>query len=259
MLQRDGRTQEIDGKAKSIFCAHTSLEFSNMLTKSSEAAPVISIESAPASRLEARKTDRVQPQGLKTGEGEAPAERTGSHPDHNLLSGLEEALTETRRKIAEDRLDRAKEEMRILRQFSVSPAFLAQRAAAIGKELGSAATDYSELVRDSMETAKQDPASSAATDGIVSSEPPSTALPVENASFATPTELDQDTLNNFRSAIYQAWALLDLSLEDLIRENDLQVTDKLAAGSSREVMQSALHAMDNLNPLNTLRAPAFHI
>jgi hypothetical protein len=230
-----------------------------MLTKSSEAAPVNSIEGAPASRLAARTTDRVQTQELKTGEGEAAVQATGSEPDHNLLSGLEEALTETRRKIAEDRLDRAKEEMRILRQFSVSPAFLAQRAAAIGKELGNAATDYTELVRDSMETAQRDPGSTAVTNGIVSSEPPSTASPVENASIATLTERDQDTLDTFRSAIYQAWALLDLSLEDLIRENDLQATDERTAGSSREVMQSALHAMDNLNPLNVLRAPAFHI
>ncbi len=220
---------------------------------------MISIESASASRLEARKTDRVQTQGLKTGGGEVAVHATGSEPDHNLLSGLEEALTETRRKIAEDRLDRAKKEMRILRQFSVSPAFLAQRAAAIGKELGNAATDYTELVRNSMETAQRDPGSTAVTNGIVSSEPPSTASPVENASIATLTERDQDTLDTFRSAIYQAWALLDLSLEDLIRENDLQATDELAASSSREVMQSALHAMDNLNPLNVLRAPAFHI
>lgn len=220
---------------------------------------MISIESAPASRLDTRKTDRVQTQELKTGGGEVAVQATGPNPDDNLLSGLEEALTETRRKIAEDRLDRAKEEMRILRQFSVSPAFLAQRAAAIGKEIGSAATDYAELVRDSMKTAASDPGSTAVTDGIVSSELASSALPVENASIATLTERDQDTLETFRSAIYQAWALLDLSLEDLIRKDDLRATDELAAGGSREVMQSALHAMDNLNPLNALRAPAFHI
>ena len=220
---------------------------------------MISIESAPANRMDARKTDRVQTQVPKTGGGEVPVQATGSDPDDNLLSGLEEALTETRRKIAEDRLDRAKEEMRILRQFSVSPAFLAQRAAAIGKELGSAATDYADLVSDSMETAEREPGSPAVTNSAVSPEPASTASPVGNAPMAMLTERDQETLDAFRSAIYQAWALLDLSLEDLIRKDDLRATDELTAGSSREVMQAALHAMDNLNPLNALRSPAFHI
>ena len=157
----------------------------------------------------------------------------------NLLGDIEAALAETRRKIVQDRLERAQEEMRILRQFSVSPSFLAFRSAAIGRELGAAATDFADLMRDKQNVAPTEDEAASLADGA-------TADQTKPPSPAALSEEDQETLVGFRSAILQAWALLDISMNDLSVDNDLQPGDEQMANRSRNDMTDGLEALSDL-------------
>ncbi|QLF70896.1 hypothetical protein FE840_015830 [Peteryoungia desertarenae] len=161
----------------------------------------------------------------------------------NLLGDIEAALAETRRKIVQDRLERAQEEMRILRQFSVSPSFLAFRSAAIGRELGAAATDFADLMRDQQKSASNG-------NGPVENPNPGIAQPPQTTLPLAFSEEDEETVNGFRSAILQAWALLDISMGDLMAANDHQPSDEHMASHSRNDMK------DGLEALNALAGPA---
>ncbi|MCF3641915.1 hypothetical protein LXM94_18260 [Rhizobium sp. TRM95111] len=169
------------------------------------------------------------PAGVSSG----GAEPTAADEALEALRGFEEEAAATRKEIARQKLERARENMTILRQFGLSSDFVARRAAEIGKDLSAAASDFAAAMGsappaveapmpapsgDTTDTAAVTPLPSAYRE-ILETMPSSAAL-----SAALSGE-DSETIDQFRSALFEVQAVLDWSLDDARREDDDPVRD----------------------------------
>ena len=175
------------------------------------------------------------------------ANSTAADEAVQTLRGLEEEAAATRKEIARQKLERARENMTILRQFGLSSDFVARRAAEIGKELGAAASDFAAA----MGSARQFetvllPQSDEATDTDIASLPEAyrEILETGTSSVAHVSE-DWQTIDQFHSALFDVRAVLEWSLDDARREDDDPSRD-FTGRRALAGIDVALQALDNI-------------